>query len=290
MKTRTNSKKKTMGFTLVELLVVIAIIAMLMAVLLPALNKARTQAKRIVCLNGLKQLVTAWMTYADNFDSKIVNGGQAPMPTGAAIARAEPLWCTSYNTPADPGYDWNWQPDIYYAGILTYQQREEKLKKGALYRYCQNLKSYKCPEGEKDMHRTYIMPPSMNAQWTPTGSPTPVYPTAVVAKRTSQIKSSKDRVVFFEERKITPDAFQFYYNPGATNPVWREDDYPNIMHGDGANFGYADGHAGYRKWESRKLIDKIRAEWPLPVPTYAETKEDFKWMHNAIWGVAVTAP
>ena len=62
------------GFTLVELLVVIAIIALLMAVLLPALNRARTQAKRIVCLSGLKQLTLGWMTYADGNNDKLVNG------------------------------------------------------------------------------------------------------------------------------------------------------------------------------------------------------------------------
>jgi prepilin-type N-terminal cleavage/methylation domain-containing protein len=81
------------GFTLVELLVVIAIIALLMAVLLPALNRARTQAKRIVCLSGLKQLVTAWMAYADNSDSKLVNGGQPPSNTPTPT---EPYWCTSF--------------------------------------------------------------------------------------------------------------------------------------------------------------------------------------------------
>ena len=48
--------KRHKGFTLVELLVVIAIIALLMGILMPALNRAREQGKRGVCLNNLKQL------------------------------------------------------------------------------------------------------------------------------------------------------------------------------------------------------------------------------------------
>jgi prepilin-type N-terminal cleavage/methylation domain-containing protein len=53
------------GFTLIELLVVIAIIAVLMAILLPALNRVKEQGKRAVCLSNLRQLTMAWIMYAD---------------------------------------------------------------------------------------------------------------------------------------------------------------------------------------------------------------------------------
>jgi len=65
---------KQKGFTLIELLVVIAIIAVLMAILMPALNRAREQGKRAICLNNLKQLSLAWILYADDNDDKIVSG------------------------------------------------------------------------------------------------------------------------------------------------------------------------------------------------------------------------
>lgn len=66
------SKWQKKGFTLVELLVVISIIALLLAVLMPALNKARKQGRKIVCSSSLRQIGLAFTTYAQNYDDWIV--------------------------------------------------------------------------------------------------------------------------------------------------------------------------------------------------------------------------
>ena len=85
--------KKRCGFTLIELLVVISIIALLLAILLPALGKVRKQARRMACSSQLRQQTMALVLYSENYEGKIMGVGGPGMallvPPDCAVSRGQ---------------------------------------------------------------------------------------------------------------------------------------------------------------------------------------------------------
>ncbi|MFC1781854.1 type II secretion system protein [Planctomycetota bacterium] len=90
-------RNRAKGFTLVELLVVISVIAILMAVLMPALSRAREAGKRAVCLSNLKQLQLAWDLYADDNGGKICGAGGGDENRPGEVGWIERIWATDWN-------------------------------------------------------------------------------------------------------------------------------------------------------------------------------------------------
>jgi len=252
--------RRTKGFTLIELLVVIAVIAILMAILMPALQRAREQGQRAVCMGNLKQLSLSWIMYADENDSYIVNGaggyhylrGGGNTTNGTAADIVERAWV---------GKCWH---DNYTSGDqLSEEQQEYNIKQGALWDYVREIKLFSCPTGTRGELVTYAAMDAangLNANNGRTGvssgsnhvtaEGTRVGGTVLWLKKTTEISSPgpAQRMVYIDEGWVTPDSFAMHYNQAT----WWDD--PPVRHGDGTNVAMADGHAEYWKWRGSDTI------------------------------------
>ncbi len=93
---------KKLNFTLIELLVVIAIIAILAAMLLPALNQARERGRATSCMNKLKQVGTAFRLYADNYNQYIFSHQVGGYPWGRKMRELGFLTKSMIHCPSIP--------------------------------------------------------------------------------------------------------------------------------------------------------------------------------------------
>ncbi len=273
-------KSNRPGFTLVELLVVIAIIALLMGVLLPALNRAREQGKRSVCLNYQRQLTSAWMMYADDSGDKIVNGdaeeyGSWNEPPCAAFGGECASGGIHYKEKPWILCDWTSPPCWPANTKLTVAQKKSQVSKGALFRFIKDIRVLKCPRGLADEVRTYTFVDSMNVKVLSVGTG------AILIKNRQQIRKPFERFVFIENGGLLGGGggswggWTAYVN---TDKWW---DLPSLRHGDGTTFSFADGHTEYRKWLNPTTLDDIKKD----ITGQARpNNQDLRWTQMGVWG------
>ncbi|MHC4692019.1 MAG: type II secretion system protein [Planctomycetota bacterium] len=257
------------GFTLVELLVVIAIIALLMALLMPALERAREQGQRAVCLAHLRQLMLAYGFYSDDNEGKLVNGDTEEYDYMYAPGR--PPEDSHYNEVAWVRRDWprGGEPDP------TVTEKEQAVKDGALYPYAKVMKLYSCPTLLAGNVRTYALADSMNCKgWDNY---------RVMLKNITEIRRPNIRITFLDDGGTAGAALGGWTLFSIHNTRrWEWWDPPPIRHGDGTTFAFVDLHIEFWKWEDQRTIDfgrEMRA-WSPPQPD----NQDLYKSEVGVWG------
>jgi prepilin-type N-terminal cleavage/methylation domain-containing protein/prepilin-type processing-associated H-X9-DG protein len=270
------------GFTLIELLVVIAIIAVLMGILMPALNRAREQGRRAVCMGTLKQLTLCWIMYADANDDKLVNGEAGMSPNGTThpkeTAWVGRCWRENYGDPKSAQWP-----------IEGATGQKAAITGGSMWPYVQNFGVYACPTGIRGEMLNYNIMDGVNGMpraGTNNGGVGVIGPNGkkLWVKKRSEVFEPTYRLVFIDEGASTPDSFAVNWSSSVT--TWWDN--PSTRHGDGTVVSFVDGHSEHHKWKGVQTIQfgRDHVGWHATGFT-AQTPEelaDIEFIHKGCWG------
>lgn len=266
-----SSRCSRRAFTLIELLVVIAIIALLAALLLPALSHAKAQAQGIRCLSNLKQLQLAWLMYAHDHNDKLVpNGWNIAAPFNQHL-----------------GFWWA-QGVMNYDGANSENTNTTLLldpKSALLGPYTVSAGIYRCPGDKSSVKmgkrifprvRSYSANAHLAGWVNCFGRPTPEGPQSlagIVDPPPSQ------RFVFLDEH---PDGISFvvFYVDGWEGAAAQVLNYPSTLHSGAGNLSFADGHAEPHKWRDPRTKPPVTYDHPLETHVPSPNNPDIAWLQE----------